>query len=67
MLSLPCVVLGGGLTEALGETYLKWVRQSFESAVHPPELAKCRIIASKLGDDAGVIGAAHLARQRYDS
>ncbi len=66
LLSLPCVVLGGGLTEALGDVYVKWVRQAFEHAVHPRSLAEeVHLVASKLGDDAGLIGAALLARERF--
>lgn len=64
MLSLPCVVVGGGLTEAIGKPYVEWVRTAFEQHVFPPELKGCRIVASKLGDDAGVFGAALLARER---
>ncbi|MBI1335541.1 MAG: ROK family protein [Phycisphaera sp.] len=64
LLSLPCVVIGGGLTEALGSVYVKWVKDAFRAAVHPPTLSECKIVASKLGDDAGVIGAALLARDR---
>lgn len=64
LLSLPCVVLGGGLTEALGRTYVDWVRKAFDVAVFPSELSKCRIVSAKLGDDAGMVGAALIARDR---
>lgn len=64
LLSLPCAVVGGGVTEALGENWLKWVRKSFKTHVFPPILADCPVLASELGDDAGVVGAADLARKR---
>jgi len=64
VLSLPCVVLGGGLTEAVGDQFVKWVRDSFDDFVFPPELRECKIVASKLGDDAGVVGAGMLAMDR---
>ncbi len=64
LLSLPCVVVGGGLTEALGKTWMDLVRASFERYVFPAELRKCRIMQSRLGDDAGVVGAALLAKAR---
>ncbi len=64
LLSLPCAVVGGGVTEALGEDWLKWVRKSFKTHVFPHELDDCPILASELGDDAGVVGAADLARRR---
>ncbi len=63
LLSLPCVVIGGGLTEALGKTLVYEVQNAFEDAVFPPELKQCKIIASTLGDDAGLIGAALLAQE----
>jgi glucokinase len=63
LLSLPCVVVGGGVTEALRKPWIDLVRQSFNEYVFPPTLKKCRIVMSALGDDAGVVGAALLARE----
>lgn len=64
LLSLPCVVVGGGVTEALGKPWMDRVRASFERYVFPAGLRKCKIVQSKLGDDAGVVGAALLAQAR---
>lgn len=64
MLSLPLVVIGGGVAEALGETYVGWVRKAFSQYVFPVELKSCQIELSALGDDAGIVGAAALARDR---
>ena len=61
LLSLPCVVVGGGATEAMGDTWMRWVRESFDRYVFPPELKKCKIVASELEDDAGLLGAGLLA------
>ncbi len=66
LLSLPCVVVGGGVTEALQTDWIELIRDVFEEYVFPPELSKCKIVASKLGDDAGTIGAALLAKQRLE-
>jgi glucokinase len=66
LLSLPCVVVGGGLTEALQNEWIELIRDEFEKYVFPPELSKCKIVASRLGDDAGIIGAALLAKQRLE-
>jgi glucokinase len=56
------VVVGGGVVE-LGELLLGPARQAFDSqlsaAEHRPHL---RIVAAELGNDAGMIGAADLAR-----
>ena len=64
MLSLPCVVIGGGLASALGQRYVDWVRAAFKEHVFPRELHACKVVATKLHDDAGWVGAALLARQR---
>jgi glucokinase len=66
LLSLPCVVVGGGLTEALQKDWIELIRDVFEEYVFPPELSKCKIVVSQLGDDAGIIGAALLAKQRLE-
>ena len=63
LLSLKCVVVGGGVTEALGKPWIDRIRSSFERHAFPPNLKKCKIVASNLGDDAGVVGAALLAHQ----
>jgi glucokinase len=60
LLSLPCAVVGGGFTDALGQKWVDLVRKSFESYVFPPQIACCKILMSQLGDDAGIIGAALL-------
>lgn len=64
LLSLPCVVVGGGATEALGKPWMKLIREAFAANVFPKELANTKIVASDLEDDAGVIGAALLAQER---
>lgn len=61
LLSLPCVVVGGGATEAMGKTWMNWVREAFDDYVFPPELKSCKIVASELQDDAGLLGAGLLA------
>jgi glucokinase len=61
LLSLPCVVLGGGASEALGKPWLKLVRKNFEDHVFPDKLKDTKIVLSSLEDNAGPIGAALLA------
>jgi len=64
LLSLDCVVIGGGLTEALDERWIGWINEAFQDAVFPPVCRQCKLVESKLGDDAGLLGAALLARKR---
>lgn len=61
LMSLPCIVLGGGASEALGKPWLKLVRASFEQHVFPDKLKDTKIVLSELEDNAGPIGAALLA------
>ncbi|MBX3355753.1 MAG: ROK family protein [Phycisphaeraceae bacterium] len=62
LLSIPTVILGGGVTEALGKTWIARVRDSFEEHVFPQSLRQVNMVASTLEDDAGILGAAMLAR-----
>jgi glucokinase len=63
-LSLQRVVLGGGLSEAMGDTLVRLVRASFIEHVYPHVNRKCEIVKTKLEADAGVFGAAILAGSR---
>lgn len=64
VLSLPRVILGGGLTEAIGKPFVTEVKKSVKLHVFPDRCRQVEIVASELEDDAGVIGAALLARQK---
>jgi glucokinase len=65
MLSLPLVVLGGGVTEALGKPFVELVRQHVRTELFPPELM-VDVIAAKLGDDATMVGAAAMAHEAVE-
>ncbi len=62
VLSLDAVIIGGGITEALGAAYLQRIRESFDRDVFPDELRSCEITVTRLAADAGLLGAALLAR-----
>ena len=62
VLSLKTVVIGGGLTEALGAPYLKRIRRSFERDVFPDRCREAELLPTMLAADAGLLGAALLAR-----
>ena len=63
VLALDTVIIGGGVTEALGDPYLKRIASSFKKNVFPKRCQSCRLLMTKLKDDAGLLGAALLARQ----
>lgn len=58
------VVFGGGVTEALGELLLEPIRRDAPRwYIQKSDADKVRIVAAELGDHAGVLGAATIARQ----
>jgi glucokinase len=59
------VIIGGGVAEALGAPYVDLVRTAARSqALADPE-GTIRIDRAALGDDAGILGAALLAREKF--
>lgn len=63
LLGPEVVVIGGGVTEALGESYVDLVRHSARSRILTDPDQKIAIVPAALGDDAGVLGAALMARE----
>lgn len=60
LLNIEAVVLGGGVMAA-GELILKPIREEAERGAISPAFDSCRIVPARLGQDAGIIGAALLA------
>lgn len=65
LLSLPRVVLGGGLTEAVGKPFVERVERAVRELAFPEVCKKVEVVASKLEDHAGIYGAAILAMERF--
>ena len=62
LLSIDTVVLGGGMTESLGDAWVRQVRTAFDRDVFPPQAATwCRMVPTQLHADAGLVGAAMIA------
>lgn len=61
LLSLERAIIGGGLTEALGEPYVSRVRAAALREAFPKAVKKMQVLESALGDDAGIVGAGLLA------
>jgi glucokinase len=67
VLSPEIFILGGGVVEDVGRTYISSVRRTAREFAFSTELATVQIEAAKLGSDSGVIGAALAARERFQA
>jgi glucokinase len=63
ILNPEVVVLGGGVIEALADEMMSVIVETAKDYAMPGALKGVEIIASKLGDNAGITGAAVLARR----
>ena len=59
------VVIGGGITERLGEDFVGPIRATaYKYFLRPKDVHRVKIVGGTLGDNAGALGAVVLARQR---
>lgn len=66
LLDPQVVVLGGGVVERLGSSYLEPVRETAEQYyLNQQDKDRVHVVESELKDYAGVLGAAMLARQSW--
>jgi len=63
ILNPEVVVLGGGVIEALADEMMSVIVETAKDYAMPGTMKGVEIIASKLGDNAGITGAAVLARR----
>lgn len=61
LVDVPTVVVGGGVADKLGPDFV--ARIGIEVAAHLGPLLDVEVLPAALGDDAGVVGAALLARR----
>jgi glucokinase len=59
------VIIGGGVAQALGEPWVDLVRAAAREQILADPTGKIRIELAALGDDAGILGAALLAREKF--
>ena len=57
------IVFGGGMIEAMEDTMLPVIKKRAQKRILPAMRDVYEIVPAKLGDDAGVMGAAALAKQ----
>jgi len=63
ILNPEVVVLGGGVIEALADEMMSVISETAQDYAMPGTMKGVEIISSKLGDNAGITGAAVLARR----
>jgi glucokinase len=63
LLDPELVVLGGGVVDALGQQYVDWAADRARAQILSEGTRQLPVLAAKLGDDAGLLGAALTARQ----
>lgn len=59
------VIVGGGVAEALGDPWVEIVRTSAREQCLADPMNRIQIVRAALGDDAGILGAALMARERF--
>lgn len=59
------VIIGGGVTEALGDSWFELVAATARNQAMADPKGQVKIERSALGDDAGLLGAALMARERF--
>ncbi len=64
LLGPEVVVVGGGVLEALADKMMSVIVETAQDYAMPGTMEGVEIIASKLGDSAGITGAAVLARKQ---
>ncbi|HEU5116070.1 MAG TPA: ROK family protein [Isosphaeraceae bacterium] len=67
LLGPEVVVIGGGVTEAIGAPYVNLVRQHARTQILTDPEGRIGIVPAALGDDAGILGAAIMAREALAS
>jgi glucokinase len=66
ILSPDCIVMGGGLVEAMEDIFIKEVAKGIKDFASPSISPTVEVVAAKLGDDAVMVGAVENARRRLE-
>lgn len=66
VLSPEIVVLGGGVVEAMTDEFIDRIERAMRDIAFDFAAKNVRVVRAALGDDAGVIGAAMLAREAVE-
>src|SRR5262249_54219303 len=61
------IVLGGGVMEAMSDILLPRIEEAARKVGFQYSMAGVKIVKAELGDDAGIVGASIIARERLKS
>jgi glucokinase len=64
LLSPEIIVIGGGVTGALGDSFIERIWDIAQRSILPGAANNVRCVAASLGDDSGIVGCAAYARAR---
>lgn len=67
LLSPEVVVVGGGVTGALGESFIERIWDFAQRSTLPGSTDRVRCVSAALGDDSGIVGCAAFAKARLRS
>jgi glucokinase len=59
------VIIGGGVVNALGDPWIDLARTAARTQIITDPDGHIKIVRAELGDDAGILGAALLAREHF--
>ena len=59
------VIVGGGVVNALGDPWIDSARTAARTQILTDPDGHIKIVRAELGDDAGILGAALLAREHF--
>lgn len=65
MLNLDAIIIGGGMAAAF-DLFAECVRREISARAFPEMSGRVRILPTSLGDDAGLMGSAALAKEMLD-
>ncbi len=67
LMSPEVIVIGGGVTGALGESFTERIWDIAQRYTLPGATADMKYVVAALGDDAGIVGAAAYARSKVEA
>jgi len=65
LLNLDAIVIGGGISCA-GKVLFSGIKQTILGRAMSVQAKRVRVFKAKLGNDAGIIGAGYLVRERLN-